>query len=216
MLKISDALQAIISNDAALNFSLHHKLLNLSQLSRFLRPLVEARVKKDVSASAILMALSRLQGGLPKAAKLRRERFYVQKIIVQSDLAILTFEKSRASHRAINELYIRVQKSEGYITVTEAVNEITVILEKDKVEAALKLIALKAKYQNSKVSSLTLKFDEFYISRPGFLYQILQQLSLQGINLLELASTSTELVLYLEHEAVNLAFDTLYNRFVKR
>ena len=60
MIKISDAVREILDGSTFLQFGLHHKLINLSQLARFLHPLVEARTKKEVQRSAIHMALSRI------------------------------------------------------------------------------------------------------------------------------------------------------------
>jgi aspartokinase len=43
---------------------------------------------------------------------------------------------------------------------------------------------------------------------------VLQQVAVQGINVVEIASTATELILYLDQKDVRLAFDTLYQRFM--
>jgi hypothetical protein len=74
MRKISDALEAIVEGNPALAFGLHHRLLNLTKLARFLRPSVEAQTRKGVSDSAVLMSLSRLQRLGPEAARRRRTR----------------------------------------------------------------------------------------------------------------------------------------------
>ena len=66
------------------------------------------------------------------------------------------------------------------------------------------------------LASLGVTFDERYLDEPGFLYFVLQQLYFQNINIVELASTSTELILYLAQADVRLAFDTIYQRFVHK
>ena len=44
-----DAVEAIIEANPALTFGIHHRLLNLTKVSRFLRPSVEAQTRKEVS-----------------------------------------------------------------------------------------------------------------------------------------------------------------------
>jgi hypothetical protein len=45
------------------------------------------------------------------------------------------------------------------------------------------------------------------------LYRILQALALQGVNLAEVASTTTEFHVYLAEDDVMLALDSLYGAF---
>ncbi|HEY7817166.1 MAG TPA: hypothetical protein VIG29_03030, partial [Vicinamibacteria bacterium] len=61
MKKIADAIEEVIEGNPALAFGIHHRLMNLTQLARFLRPSVEAQTRKEVSDAAVLMSLSRLQ-----------------------------------------------------------------------------------------------------------------------------------------------------------
>ena len=48
-----------------------------------------------------------------------------------------------------------------------------------------------------------------------FLYYILQQTTLQNINIIEISSTFTEIVLYVEEQDTKLTFDTVYESFSK-
>lgn len=61
MIKISDAVQGIVIANPVLTAGLHESILNLSQTARRIHSLVEARVQKPATPSAIIMALSRLQ-----------------------------------------------------------------------------------------------------------------------------------------------------------
>ncbi len=68
-------------------------------------------------------------------------------------------------------------------------------------------------YRN--LAGLGVKFQEAYLETPGLLYQLLQQLALQNINVVEVASTTTEFNIYLDDRDVQLAFESLYNRFIR-
>ena len=60
MLRISDAIQTILDANQPLRWAFQQRLLNLSAMAAQIKPLVEARTKKNVQLSAIVMNLSRL------------------------------------------------------------------------------------------------------------------------------------------------------------
>lgn len=71
----------------------------------------------------------------------------------------------------------------------------------------------KPLFQNHAVASIGISFSEDYIQIPGFIAAVLLQLTVQQINLIEIASTFTELTLYVDQENTKLAFDTLEHLF---
>lgn len=217
MIKISDALRTIVVQSPFLRFGLSRGLLNLSQLARFLQPLVEARTKKEVRPSAILMSLSRLARSSEFTSESDPDRrFEVDALNVHSGLIVYTFYKNSETHRSVNQAYRKIQKRGGFITITEGITEITIITEERFGESFLEDFTDKPKYRNERISSISVKFHQSYLHQPGFLYSILQQITLQGINVVEVASTSTEFILYLEENDVQLAFDTIYGTFSSR
>ena len=215
MRKISDALTHIIQNNQFLQFGLHHRLLNLSQVSRFIRPVVEARTQKPVQPAAITMALSRLQSS-PDAAKVHDKKFALDNINIQTNLAVLTVGKDARTQRLVSALHARVKRHQGYITITEGLNEVTVILDADSLPAADDLTSHHVLFRKLDVAALTVRFSERYLKTPGFLFAIFQSLAFQGINIVEVASTTTELIVYLDHGDLELAFETLLHQFRKR
>ena len=60
MIKISDALKEIVKSNNFLDYGLSHGILNITQTADWIKPLVEVRTKKNVSKSALIMALSRI------------------------------------------------------------------------------------------------------------------------------------------------------------
>ncbi|MCB0352124.1 MAG: hypothetical protein KDD64_01330 [Bdellovibrionales bacterium] len=217
MMKISDALRTVIMQSPFLRFGLSRGLLNLSQLARFLQPLIEARTKKHVKPSAILMSLSRLARGDEFQGEADPDRgFEIGALNVHSGLVVYTFYKNSDSHKAANQVYRKIQHRGGFITITEGITEITIITEDRFGELFKEDFVEKPKHHNQRIASLSVKFHQSYVNQPGFLYSILQQITLQGINVVEVASTATEFILYLEESDVQLAFDTLYGTFSSR
>jgi aspartokinase len=212
MIRLSDTLKKIVSHNPLLLFGLGHRLLNLSQTAQFIQPVVKSRAKKEVKPTAILMGLSRLQKNLGKAPH-RLEVFRFEKITVHSDLCSLSYPRHPDLQGKINRFLQLVEKRQGYINVTEGLHEATLLFDQDSLADAKRIIGEHPKNAYFGIASLGVKYHERYNQIPGMLYQIIQQLAFQSINLLEIASTHTEFIFYVKQEEVHLAFDTLYNSF---
>lgn len=215
MKKISDALEEIISANQFLAYGLQNRLLNLTQLAKFLKPLVEARSKKELrSASALLMMLSRLQRERSKKVK-KLERFKVKNITAYSNLAIYTFSKSQSFLAQLSKLYTAIEHRHSYMTLGQGTDEITLIVNESGQEELKRHISDKPKHHSQNIAALSIKYSEDYYNSPGMLYYLIQQVTLQGINIKEINSTYTEIVFYVDDRDLKLLFDTVYNQFAQ-
>lgn len=212
MLKISDALDTIVNVNNFLKAGLSHRLFNLSQLARYLKPLVEARLKKEVKESAILMGLSRMQRDFEKTHSFNQE-FVIEKISVQANLFTATFAKTGKIHKQVNDFYKWIQKYKGFISISESTKEITIIVEVGFLERMPEFIKQDPVFIKKNITGVGVQFDPEYTKSPGFLYMVLQKTTLQGVNLVEVFSTYTEFMIFVDHEDTKLAFDTLYSCF---
>jgi aspartokinase len=216
VIKISEAIQDIISNNDQLLFGFHHQLLNLSQVARFIQPLVEARTQKRVRVSAILMNLSRMHQQWAQHPFHPQQQFYIDKINIHTDLCSFTLVKTSQSHRELNRLYAEVQKRDGFMTITEGISEITTIVESENFALATQWMTEPIRLVNQDIASVGVKFHEKFIEVPGLLYMILQTVTLQHINIVELASTATEFIIYIDQKDIYLAFDAILSKFGKQ
>lgn len=215
MLKISHSLKEIINSNALLQFGLHHRLLNLSQVAKFVKPLLEAKTKKDIkSSSAILMALSRLQRETKKTIP-KMEKFSIINLTVHSGLCTMSFLKSNEFLHGVEKIYSQIQKHNGYITLNQGANEITMIIDEASIIIVQKIVSEKPKNTTKNLAALGIQFDQKYYEIPGMLYYLMQQISLQGINIREISSTYTEIIIYVDQKDIRLLFDTIYNCFSK-
>ncbi|MDD4627800.1 MAG: hypothetical protein PHE68_00195 [Candidatus Peribacteraceae bacterium] len=210
MITLTDVLRDIIADNPFLQFGIQKRIFNLSSLSRELQPQVEIRAKKDVRSSAILMALSRLQRAEQKKVP-QREQIHAKSVTIQTGLSIYTFTKTKDVHKGMNMLFIELQKNNGYITICEGTQEITILLDSAHAHRVKHFMPQQPKYHQDRLAALGLSFDEkLYLPTPGMIYLVLQQLMLQSINLIEVSSTYTELTLYVAEQDAKLAFETLY------
>ena len=208
MIKVSDILKKMVKNDQQLEFFLSNKLLNLTQFGKFVKPLIDTQMQKNVQLSAIVMALSRLQQ--KKYLKKARPRFSIRQLKLYTDLCTMSFDKNPRIHQEIQKLYNEAMNANVYFMISESSSEITLISKTEFIET--KSIP-RPKFKHMELSAISIQFDSKYLSSPGVITSILQKLTLQNINFVEITSTNTEISIFVDRTDVRLAFDTLYDSY---
>ncbi len=212
MIKIADAVREIVDHDPALKTGLAQKLMNLSQVARHIHSTVEARTHKSVQLSAITMALSRLRTELPPF-EVKPDLGLADRITVQRGLVVLTFPNTARVQSGLLRLQERIREARRYLTITEGIREITLIVEQAMLEGVHEAVGERPARIARGIASLSVSLSEDNLASPGVLYRLLQALALQGINLAEVASTTTEFHVYLAENDVMLALDSLHGAF---
>jgi hypothetical protein len=213
MSSVPSVVQDLILGSRCLHFGLYHRLLNLSQVARLVQPVVEARVRKRVRASAIVVSLSRLQKTLQPSSTDKGLVFYVDRLNIHTGLCTATVVKTPEARTSLDTFYTQVRRAGSYLTLTEGHTEVTVIFESRHRPRLLEALGAKPKQVQENVAGLGVMFRAEYMDEPGLLYQLLQQLSFLNINVVEVASTMTEFNIYLREEDLVPAFDAIYQRF---
>jgi aspartokinase len=220
MIRISEAIESIVDSHRALRFGFYHGLLNLTKVARYLKPSIEARTKKDVTDAAVLMNLSRLQKKLARApqsqSRARRDQLVLDQVNIQSGLCAATVAKSSTSHRELNRVFNSVHAKSGFLTITEGLREVTVIVEAANLRLLTSALTSPPRILHEDLASVSVTFDQRYLKVKGILFQLLEEIALQDINVIEIASTATEFSIFLREDDVQLAFDAIYNRFSRR
>ena len=215
MKKTSDAVAEIVAVNPDLRSGLAQGLLNLSQVARHILPLVEARTSKAVRASAVAMALSRLQKALKGESPVNIGGL-ANRVTVRRGLAVLTFRNTPECLAGLPALQELVRRREGFLTVTEGVREVTLIVEESHVGAVSPAVGAEPLRTVRDISGLSIGLTQEHLRTPGVLYRLLQPLALQGINVAELASTTREFHVYIRDRDVMLALDSLYAMYGRR
>jgi len=212
MLKIADAVRDVVDHDPGLKTALAQNLLNLSQVARHIRSTIEARTHKPVQVGAITMALSRLREELAPLESAPNLRL-ADRITVQRGLVVFTFPNAAQVHSGLLDLQARTRRDRRYLTITEGIREITLIIEASVTDVVGETVPSRPVRTVRGVASLSISLTERNLTTPGVLYRVLQPLALQGVNLVEVASTTSEFHVYLAEEQVMLALDSLYGAF---
>lgn len=215
MRTISDAVAHVVEANPWLRAGLALRLMNLSQVARYILPAVAARTQKEVRPSAVAMALSRLQ---PHLGRLEGGAFpaLAERITVQRGLAVLTFANSRRCQAALPRLQEKTRERHGFLTVTEGIREITLIVAASGRDVALETLPDRPEREAGGVAGLSIALTDENLGTPGVLYRLLQPLALQGVNVVEVASTTREFHVYIDEDDVMLALDSLYATFGRR
>lgn len=205
MLKISQVVGKLISNDQFLQTGLEHRLFNLSQLADFLKPEVEAELGRKVSKSAILMHLSRTQseqatGKLPAQASLSSG------LKLHTNLYMVSFRWKAALHKPLNQFFKWVYEHKGFIQVLQSDREVTLIVEVSFLEEMSKYIAEKPFFSRRSLAGIAMKRVD---DDPRFYGRVLQRLGLHGIEVINCFTTVEECLVLVDQKQASKALDVL-------
>ncbi len=212
MLKVSEIVKDILSSSDIELEAMRAGILNLSAYAAKIQPEVEKRCWKPVQKTTIVVALSRLQVGVAKIAPLKPVIKFTE-LSVKSPLAEITFEKTLHSIQQSRTLSSFLQKHEpAFLTITQGINEITVIVSQEQELRVIKHFATPPKASFVNLVGVTVSFSEKYLREPNVIYTVLSALAGQRVNIIEIVSTYTELSVIIDQKQLELCITTL-NQF---
>ncbi len=213
MIKISTLVEQIIHRSPFLSEALSEGMINVSALARKLQPELSARLGREVKEGAVIMAIKRMPfGGLIQAEKSLQEFFEkLNDISVRSNLNAYNFRNSPTLMEKQVHLLDHIRRfPKGFCTFSQGVSETTIIIGEQFVAFTEDLFREELLLnKREKLSSITLLLPTENRSLYGVYYYILKELAYQGINLIELISTSNEFTIIVAQQDLNLSFRIL-------
>jgi hypothetical protein len=190
-------------------------IINISALARQIQPDVEKILVKPVNTGAIVMALNRLipyfqvreQGQLNKLLNSLGD------IILRGNLCDYTFKNSPSlldNHvRVLKEI---ARQEDVFYTIVRGVFETNLVVS-DSLEEMIDecFAAEQCIFKQNGLSSVTLKLPKGNILQPGFYYSIMKELALEGINLVEVVSSTNEFTVIVSNALIDKTFVVLKN-----
>lgn len=213
MITISQAVESIINQRIFVVELLNDGLVNYSALAKNIKSELELILGKPVNEGAIVMSLRRFVSAnkVQTTAKLEKLVKKLGDIIVRSNLADYTFKNSDTLLKKQKKLIaILSSKRDFFYTLSQGVYETTFVLsdiaskEIPDIFEGEKLISY-----NSGLSSITIKLPAENIDQPGLYYYIFKRIAWEGINVLEVISTTNEFTLILKDKDVDRAFSVI-------
>ncbi len=213
MKTISAVVENYIKKKPFLQSALAQGIINLTSLSRIVKPEIEEELGKDIRNGAIVMALKRLSDDLEFRAthKIVKVLKNVGEITVRSNLSDYTFLSSETILSNQAKLLEEVNKNQDiFYTSSRGVNEINIVVSNSMDTTVEQLFANERRTQKSNnLSSVTVKLPSENVSVPGIYYFIFQRLAWEGIVLYEVISTTNEFTILVNDDQVDVAFKTI-------
>jgi len=207
--------EEIIKKSPFLEEALAEGIINLSSLSRQIKPEIDEITKHDVQIGAIVMALKRLSPKFDPNLKIKIKKVInkLGDITVRSRITYYTFKNSETIVDRQADLLKKIKgKKDTFFAFSQGVYETTIILsdsEHDDVDSIFKNESL---IQETKgLSSLTIKLPSENADVSGIYYFILKKIAWEGINILDIISTMHEFTIIVDDDSIDRAFTILKN-----
>jgi hypothetical protein len=213
MKTISSVVEQYIKKKPFFQSALAQGMINLTSLSRIVKPEIEDELGKEIRNGAIVMALKRLSDDMEFRATHRIIKVLknIGEITVRSSLTDFTFLVSDSILENQTVLLEEVNKNKDvFYTSSRGVNELNIVVSNildTAVEDLFKDEKCTQKAEN--LSSITVKLPAENVSVPGIYYFIFQRLAWEGIVLYEVISTTNEFTIIVNDDQVDNAFRTI-------
>lgn len=213
MITIPAAVEQIIKKKPFLENALIEGIINLSSLSRVIRPEIEALLGKPVNNGAIIMALNRLVPRLEliSAMKFKKVVENIGDIIVRSNLVDYAFVNSKTLYMRQAELLEEIKDfNDIFCTFSQGVSETTLVVSSTIVEQVERIFRDEVRIsKTSNLSSITVKLPAENSIYPGVYYYIFKELAWDNINISEVISTTNEFTVLISDSDIQQAFAIL-------
>lgn len=208
MIKVSEAVEELINGDEIALEAHKIGILNLSAYAKTIKPTIEKMLLKPAEVGTIVVALSRIKTNTNNSPALK-PHVKIEELSIKSPLSDITYYKNVQTLKALSKLPGKLAEN-GFLTITQGINEITIICSKELEKDILKYFetAPKGKYED--LVALTAKFDEKeYIEVPNMIFTLGSALATKRINLIEIVSTYSEISFIVKNADMQTTIDSL-------
>ncbi|MGB0526577.1 MAG: aspartate kinase [Flavobacteriaceae bacterium] len=213
MKTISSVVESYIRRKPFLQTALSEGIINLTSLSRYIKPEVEEVLRKEVRDGAIVMALKRLSENLEFLAthKIVKVLKDIGEITVRSSLTDYTFQLTPSILSSQLELLREIENMPDiFYTSSRGVNEINIVVSNRLEKTVERIFKNEICTQKAKqLASVSVKLPSENVTVPGIYYFIFQRLAWEGIVLYEVISTTNEFTILVDDIQADKAFSII-------
>jgi hypothetical protein len=213
MNSIGKITEELINRSPFLREAMTDDLINISALARKLKPEIEERVGKEVNEGAVVMAIKRMTPGLYHRLNVKIVNIMGElgDFLVRSNLTDYTYENSESLKSKQTELIQEINKdNDTFFTLCKGVSETTFIFSAQHSEMVEQIFKSERLKSNTKdLASVTVKLPLINTEIYGIYYYILKHLAWDGINIVEVVSTSNEFTVVVKQDDIDKAFKIL-------
>ncbi len=213
MVSIGKVTEELINRSPFLREAMTDDLINISALARKLKPEIEEAVGKEVKEGAIIMAIKRMTPGLYHRLNIKITNVMGElgDFLVRSNLADFTFENSSSmKSRQVELMQVLTSENDSFFTICKGVTETTIITSISNAQTVKNIFSGEnLKSSNNNLASVTVKLPNVNTEIYGVYYYILKHLAWEGINIVEVVSTSNEFTVVVKSDDIDRAFRIL-------
>ena len=211
--RLSKVIEKLINQSPFIQEAMTEGLINISSLARKLNPDIARITGKEVSDSAIIMAIKRMPPGTNQKIERRIKNFMADlgDLIVRSNLVKCTFNNYVGISQDQAKFLTQIKDvSNNFYTVSRGVAETTLITN-EQFKGDIMTIFNQSQLiaESSNLSSITMKLPPVNSEISGVYYYLLKKLAWEGINLAEVISTTNEFTVVVDTKIVSKAFAVL-------
>ena len=214
MKTISSAVESYIKTKPFLISALSQRIINLTSLSRLIKPEIEFLIKKEIQCGAIVMALKRLSSELEfrtthKIVKIVKD---IGDITVRSSLVDYNFKVSDTLLTNQAKFLSKLNNKDDFYTSSRGVNECNIVVSGNLSSLIENIFSNEfCLSKQTDLSSISIKLPSENVTIPGVYYFVFQRLSWEGINIYQVISTSNEFTILVDEDQVDKAFKVIKN-----
>lgn len=213
MQTISECVYKLVSHQPFILEALQKGIINISSLARIMKPEIEEILKKDVQSGAIIMSLQRYtqEKEVTISRKLKLCLNNISDIFVRSGLSEFTYKNSETLFNRYVTFVNKISLSnEVFFTYVHGLFETDYVVSNSLVKKFNDFFEKEIKVSvETNLSSITLRLPKMNVQTPGFYYHILQALAWDGINIINIISTTNEFSIIVRDADVEKAFSVI-------
>lgn len=220
MVTVAHIVAKLIRAEPIIEDALAKDLFNYSKLAAYFHPKVEKEMGKPVKLSAIVMAIARGSEKIRQEyeGRVRKTSFAQAELGVRSGIAEITIQKSTSCFEKLTDLYDIVDLSAGdVLNINIGGSEVSIIFTERYMDEFKKALGNeKIKLEMNGLAEIAIRFPKDYLYEPGFIYTITRHFAWYGINIIEVVSTLSELILVIKSDDTTLAYSALQELFTSK
>ncbi|MEK7140452.1 MAG: hypothetical protein AAB815_01570 [Patescibacteria group bacterium] len=194
MIKIHPIVRDIVLGEIEAYFALTNGYMNMSSYAHRILPLVEARTKKQVTITSLVVALSRLRKEFRKEKPLIHD-VAIKNITSKLPLTEMVYENTRKFLAELDSLHKNISVTqEDFFTITMGTTEVDIICSSNLENKILKHFKMKPKFINRDFAAIGVSYGPEVFGTPNVFFSLLSITARARINIEELVSTPTELI----------------------
>ncbi len=213
MITVSEIVEEELQKHPFIVEGIADDLINISSLARRIKPIIEKRLRKDVTEGAVVMAVKRLKPALQERSTPQGFEFneIIGDVIVRSDLNTYCFKNSQSLAQKQTLFLDQIKdQNDVFCTFSQGVFERTLIVSKTL--APIVTDTFKGEeliHQQEQLASITLQLSNTNVQISGIYYHLLKRIAWEGIPISEVISTTNEFTIVVPYQFVDRAFSIL-------